>query len=334
MSPHLWGFPAERMHGRTSRYSKDMSAIQPLLPDDLEPTFRGVMDDRHVPLAFYRWEHPQPRGRIVLAHGYGEHAERYRHTARWLHDLGWSVSAIDQRGFGRSGGIRGDAQGIRNFVEDLQDFLRHERHYDTQKTAPEATFAPPRATHPQILLGHSFGGLVALLTLLWYPDTMEGLVLSAPAIHVRKMPWPLRVLQACLYRIAPHRPLHLPGDKCQVCSDPVLVQRYWADPLCHCYATAAFAQALKEGSKSLMGLGAELERPILLLDAGEDTVVDPSAADDFWATAPEALLERHHLSGFYHEIFHDLRRFEAQEIVVEWLARCFGAPQSAPSMAV
>ena len=304
---------------------------QPLaiLPDDLEPTFRGVLA-QHGPVAqaYSRWDHPNPRGRVVIVHGYGEHGERYRHTAHWLHRQGWSVSALDQRGFGRSGGVRGDAHGIRPFAEDLAFFLRQERQHDAQLAGAQPLLSsgvpvPPAPVCPQVLLGHSFGGLVALLTLLWHPDTLDGLLLSSPALKLVELPWHLRALQQLLLWVAPHRPLELPNDKGLVCSDPVFVQRYWADPLCHRFITAAFVAALSEGRDELLNLGAELDRPILLLEAGRDTVVDPDGAEPLWTKVRPGLLERHRLDGCLHELFHDRGRAAVETLAARWLNDVF-----------
>jgi alpha-beta hydrolase superfamily lysophospholipase len=297
-----------------------------VLPEDLEPTFRGFLKGHgETPIAFCRWEHPAPAGRVVISHGYGEHAERYRHVAHWLHGLGWSVSAMDHQGFGRSGGVRGDARSIQAFVEDLALFLRHERHHDADRQGARPRLVdgvpmPPLPVCPQVLLGHSFGGLVALLCLLWHADTLDGLVLSSPVLALRELGPFLRVAQRILGWVAPHRPLDLPNDKNQVCSDPVLVQRYWADPLCHRFITAAFVRALRQGREEVLHLGAELDRPILLLEAGEDTVVDPDGAEPLWGAVRPGLLERHRLPGFRHEVLHDLRRGEAFALVQTWLA--------------
>jgi len=283
--------------------------------DDLEPTARGFMTGAPgAPLAYARWERPAARGRVVLAHGYGEHGGRWAHVARWLNGRGWSVSALDHRGFGRSGGVRGDARGIRGPVEDLTLFLRQERMHDA-------------GAGPQILFGHSFGGLLALLVLLWHPDTLEALILSSPALSLRPLPASLQLLHKLCSWLIPHRPLDLPGDKSQVCSDPAMVRRYLDDPLCHRYVSAAFLEAMLEGRRELMGFGAELDRPILLLEAGQDAVTDPAGSEDLWSAVRPGLLERHHLEGFFHEIFHDLRRDEAERIAGQWLDRQF--PQQA-----
>ena len=296
-----------------------------MIPADLEPTGRGFLTGHGgIPLAWARWEHPAPLGRVVIAHGYGEHGERYRHTAHWLHSLGWSVSAVDHTGFGRSGGIRGDADGIRAFVDDLALFLRQERRHDAARTgAPprlvDGVPMPPLPVCPQVVLGHSFGGLVALLAALWHGDTLDGLILSSPAVAVRSNSHLLLILSRVLRWVLPHHPIQLHGDKHRVCSDPVLVQRYEADPLCHRFATAAFGHALDEARAELLPLGHELDRPMLLLESGADTVVDPDASESLWAGIPPEFLERHRLPGVFHEIFHDRRRAEAQALVEPWL---------------
>ena len=233
---------------------------------------------------------------------------------------------MDHRGFGRSGGIRGDAPDIRAFADDLALFLRHERHHDAERAgaAPrmvDGVPTPPLPACPQVLLGHSFGGLVALLCLLWYPDTLDALALTSPAVQVRAPGFFLGTVQKLLSWIAPHRPIELPNDKSAVCSDPVFVQRYWQDPLCHRQVTAAFAEALRRGREELLNLGGELDRPIILLEAGQDTVVDPDASEAFWATLDPALLERHRLETCRHEILHDLNRTEALALIAPWLGR-------------
>ncbi len=291
----------------------------------MEPTYRGILVGHwDISLAFSRWEHPAPKGRVVIAHGYGEHGERYKHVARWLNGLGWSVSAMDHRGFGRSEGRRGDARGIRPFVEDLAFFLRNERIYDAERTKAKPRVVdsvpmPPPPACPQILLGHSFGGLVGLLALLWHAETMEGLILTSPIVKMRDTGLVLQILQHVLLWVAPHYSVDLPNDKDQVCSDPTMVKAYWDDPLCHRFASAAFAKALKEGRREVLSLGKELDRPILLLEAGNDTVADPDGSDDLWKALRPGLLQRHRLEGFKHEILHDLRRTEAQALIEPWL---------------
>ena len=310
-----------------------------ILPDDLEPTNYGALAGHsETALAFCRWEHPNPVGRVIISHGFGEHGERYRHVAHWLHERNWSVSAMDHRGFGRSGGVRGDADGIHGFVDDLVLFLRHERRYDADRAgAPprlvDGVPLPPLPVCPQVLLGHSFGGLVALLAMLWHADTMEGLILSSPVMKLRDLGLPLRMLQRLLSWVAPHKPLDIPNDKSRVCSDPIFVQRYWADPLCHRFTSAAFLEALTQGREEILHLGHELDRPVLLLESGDDSVVDPDASEELWSKVRPELLERRRMEGLKHEILHDLRRDEAMALIEPWLLRLSEGQSRNPSPA-
>lgn len=300
-----------------------------VLPSDLEPSERGSFQGHgSLKLAFARWDHPEPKGRVVISHGYGEHGERYRHTAKWLHSLGWSVSSMDHAGFGRSEGIRGDATGIRPFVDDFALFLDQERRYDALRAGAnpghaEAAPVPTSPALPQVVLGHSFGGLIAMLACLWRPDAMEGMILSSPAVSLWPLAGLMKFVGSVFFRLAPHRPIDLPGNKNLVCSDPVLVQRYWADPYCHRRVTAAFPAAIQDGRDVLLADGSNLARPILLLQAGIDTVVDPDGAEAIWAAIKPGLLERHRMNAFYHEIFHDIHRAEAQALVAPWLERLY-----------
>jgi len=72
-------------------------------------------------------------------------------------------------------------------------------------------------------------------------------------------------------------------------------------------------------------MGAELDRPILLLEAGEDTVVDPGASESLWTAIRPGLLERYRMDGFRHEIFHDLERRSAEDLTTRWLDQLFPA---------
>ena len=158
-----------------------------------------------------------------------------------------------------------------------------------------------------------------MLACLWHPDALDGLVLSSPAVSLRPRAGLMKLVGSVLVRLAPHLSIDLPGNKNLVCSDPVLVQRYWADPYCHRRVTASFPAAIQEGREELLTFGSELDRPMLLLQAGSDTVVDPDGAEAIWSSIKPGLLERHRLNGFYHEIFHDIHRAEAQALVEPWL---------------
>ena len=99
---------------------------------------------------FYRaWLHPDAQRPVLLImHGLGAHSGWFIDMGNSLNEQGLTVYAIDHRGFGRSGGMRGHAAQAQTPVRDA-----------------EAALAEIRRRHPDApvsLLGHSLGAIFAL----------------------------------------------------------------------------------------------------------------------------------------------------------------------------
>src|SRR5439155_27012452 len=90
-------------------------------------------------------------GTFVVVHGLGRHSGRYQHLAAWFTPLGATVYAMDQRGHGRSGGKRGHAPGLNALLDDIDMVVVRARADDGD---------------PLVLVGHSFGGLLAIAFVL------------------------------------------------------------------------------------------------------------------------------------------------------------------------
>lgn len=69
-------------------------------PNFSEGTF---VDEFGVPIHYYRWEVERPVAVLQIAHGLGEHAQRYDRIARALAGHGIEVWADDHRGHGETG---------------------------------------------------------------------------------------------------------------------------------------------------------------------------------------------------------------------------------------
>ena len=118
----------------------------------------------------YRWSGDgDPRAIVVVAHGMGEHAGRYRRLAEALVDAGYVVYAPDHRGHGRTAGsadAHGDlgASGWDALVGDLGTLV-----------------GVARAEHPGIPLvafGHSMGSFALQQYLLDHSADLDAAVLS------------------------------------------------------------------------------------------------------------------------------------------------------------
>ena len=129
--------------------------------------------DGGVQLHVHRWmpdEGVAPRAVVQIAHGMAEHAGRYARFAEALTGAGLVVVAHDHRGHGKTAngpeqlGDFADSDGFRRVVEDV--------HVVRQWIDRE------HAGLPVILLGHSFGAMVAQAYAAAHGEGLKALALS------------------------------------------------------------------------------------------------------------------------------------------------------------
>src|SRR5262249_29036793 len=108
--------PLPRLAGGRGARAKHAPAEMTVVRD--EGTFRGTGGvGRHWRRAAPA--HDEPRGVVVLVHGYAEHLGRYDAFVAHLVGRGLAVVAVDLRGHGRSGGPRGHCLDFAELVGDV-----------------------------------------------------------------------------------------------------------------------------------------------------------------------------------------------------------------------
>ena len=145
------------------------------------PIVRTYTDAQGIDITFYEWPVAQPKGCVQLVHGLGEHARRYDHLAAALNRAGYSVYADDHRGHGATG-LRMTAEGTTKKQGNLGkggmaavfEGVRQLSHIILGENPEE----------PLVLLGHSWGSMIAQRIFNKYSDEYEGLVLSGSSILI------------------------------------------------------------------------------------------------------------------------------------------------------
>lgn len=117
----------------------------------------------------------QPRGTVVLSPGRTEPIEKYYETIGNLLARGWCVLAHDWRGQGLSARLlpdrlKGHARAVEEFLDDYARLL------DAFET---------RAPKPWIMIGHSMGASLNLLTLEAGESRFGGAILSSPMLRIK-----------------------------------------------------------------------------------------------------------------------------------------------------
>lgn len=235
-------------------------------------------------LATYEWHaHPpyhsgHPRALVVLAHGYGEHANRHARPIGELVAHGYAVTALDHRGHGRSQGPRATCDRFDDFTDDYAALMRR-----TRTRHPDA---------PIYALGYSMGGLIALryaLTEEAHDVQLAGLMVAGVALRpIPSVPGPARplvkALVRCLARVAPNLPVTPPcEDRC----------RPTADDLCYSGPTPArLASELLAAGDDAIARAHNLTCPLLVLHGARDRVTGPKGAAKLHelATSPDKTL--------------------------------------------
>ncbi len=253
-----------------------------------------------------QWEPSDPKAMCLLVHGLGEHSGRYKGLAEQLSSQGFCVWAFDYRGHGRSQGRRGDCSSLDQFVEDL--------HRVVERSERE---------HPNLarfLIGHSLGGLLALMVAVRYPQSIRALAVSSPSLKLAREPsWIKWNLALLLARFFPSVPIPNEIQPEQLCRDAQVVQAYVSDPLVFRTVTARCGVALRQTIQGSMQLAKELRLPCLILQAGSDTVCDPNAGERFSKAATQATVTFRRYDGLYHELFNEPERGRVIQDLIHWM---------------
>ncbi|GIX16343.1 MAG: lysophospholipase [Rhodothalassiaceae bacterium] len=266
------------------------------------------------------------RGLVLGLPGRGQFIERWFETMRALQARGFAVAVLDHRGQGGSsrslpGRQRHHIPDFALMTEDALAALAHAR--DALALAG-----------PALLLGHSMGGLVALLAALRRPEDVSALLLAAPlvglktpllpqpvictiaGVHVRlgrasayawgQGPWrPPEAdpaWHACRMALFTHDDARYRLEAEMIARNPALAVGgvTWGWLAAACRAMADLHRAAEMGG---------LSRPALFVLAGGERVVDNAAARRLARRLPAA--EVVEIAGARHEILQEAAPFRA-----------------------
>jgi len=246
---------------------------------------------------YYRWWRPDTpaRGNVVVSHGFAEHSGRYGHVASALTDAGLGVWAPDHRGHGQSEGPRADIESVGAAVDDLRLFVETVRGH-----APDG---------PLFLVGHSMGGLIAAAFAERHQETLTGLALSGPLLHVA----PEVVALAELEEIPDL------GLADAISSDPAVVQAYKDDPLVYLGPPPrGFLRSAGQVTEVRARLG-QITLPLLIMHGSADLLVSPQALRDVVAGVASDDLTARLWPDMWHEIFNEPQQARVLAFLVDWI---------------
>jgi alpha-beta hydrolase superfamily lysophospholipase len=247
-----------------------------------------------------------PKVVIGLLHGYADYAERYAHVAEAWSQQGIATVAIDMRGHGRAEGRRGYCDRFDEFLDDAAELT-----HLVEERFPGV---------PAVLMGHSFGGLVASSVAIARPSPWRALVLSGPFFGVALQVPRIKILAGRLAsRLVPTfaQPAGIRGS--DLTHDAVRAKAYDEDPLVFKGVTARWFTEASAAQDRAIQRAPSLSMPVYVVMGGADPVASVSRAKAFFDAVGSKDKTWNELPGLFHEVLNELSWREIADGIATWV---------------
>ncbi len=278
----------------------------------------------------------KPSNALIIVNGRIESYLKYQDLANEFYRQGLSVYMYDHRGQGLSGrqlsnSQKGHVDSFDDYVDDLELFI------DKVVLKHNNLF----------MMGHSMGGAIACQFLLTKQHVINKLVLSSP-MHGIILPAPKLVIKwltklfIAIDNLLHREPSFVIGGHAYInvpFSDNELTQcktRY--DNFRQLYqevpqielgsVTNQWLQQALIATDTILKNAEQFEVATLLLQAGDESIVDNKAQDRFAKSLPPSLIDKIFVSGARHEILFE--RDEYRQPALDAIFEFFDVPTSTP----
>lgn len=301
------------MDNHSREFSSEQSLDNPELMLFWSKVEQGTLKSTDgLDLAYARIKHPDNRRAIVISSGRVESYLKYQELMFDCYQQGFSVYAIDHRGQGLSSRLtlnshQGHVERFNDYVIDFACFIKNV----IQKELHNELF----------LVGHSMGGAIGTHYIAQFPKTFKAAVFSAPMYGI-KLPLPTGAIRLLAKKISKVSKLKgndkvsanyvVGGKDYQAISfkknllthSKLRYQSYRnlyeAEPQCQLGSpTNHWLYEAIDAAKLSIGLAKNSQTPILILQAGKDSIVCNNAQNV--ALGPNSSIIR--LEQAFHEMF-------------------------------
>ena len=295
---------------KEENYAERMRAeAEPYVAERRESgTFERV---KGQPIYYEHFRPEKPKAVIVISHGYTESVRKYTESIYYMLQEGYEVWGYDQRGHGKS--FRHNENPYVVHIERFSDFV------EDLRFLTESLVRPAAGKLPVYLYCHSMGGCIGALLIEQYPGLFEKAILSSPMLGLSfgKIPVPVVYLGASIMGIgdrkkeptSPVSSFEMKPDFANSCDSSECRYLYYHEQRTADLKLQTCAPSIQWGKEAAKACRratsgketAKVRVPVLLFQAGNDTVVKNSAQDLFAARVASCELVR--IEGMKHELY-------------------------------
>ncbi|WP_066292067.1 alpha/beta hydrolase [Bacillus sp. FJAT-29937] len=255
----------------------------------------------------WKWEaEGEAKGVIVMVHGAMEHHRRYGWLIEMWRLSGFHVIMGDLPGQGMTTrSRRGHIDSFDEYLHEVKDWIQAAYQLDL----------------PVFLLGHSMGGLISIRLLQEERLKLAGVILSSPCLGLAKKPNKfLNILSYVLNQIVPSLRMNS-GITVDMATRNKDVRD--ADANDTLYVTKVSVRWYRELVHSIKLSFENLDKtqdvPLLVMQGGEDLIVNKKTVSDWFNKAPFSEKRFKEWPKCYHEIFNEPEREEVFEYAKDFV---------------
>ena len=274
----------------------------------------GQFDGRENKQLFYqKWlpESNDIKAYIIALHGWGAHSDRMEISAEYFVENGYGIYSFDLRGHWRNSyNSPGHIDSMDHLQKDVVLFMDLVR----QKANDRKIF----------LMGQDFGGLISLMFAIEHPG-LSGVIVTSPLLRWNdEMTFTKKIAKKIsrpLSKLSPSKTIPLEINQNYLTSDLKILRKYISDKNKTKNISLITAVEIDRSMKWVLGNARKLTCPILILQAGNDNVVDSDVVRQFYDQL-ESQDKRFKLyEGFLHELLNEKGRAEVYRDIYIWLEK-------------
>ena len=261
-----------------------------------------------ISLNYYKAVPENPKGAIVIVHGFCEFFGKYHEYAFYLYQSGFQIYFPEQRGFGYSGGRLKEWDLV--YIDDYDTYV------SDLKTFMDEVVVPETEGLERILLAHSMGGAVSTLFIEKYPAYFDRVILNSPMLKLKsEPPFLLRKLFAIWVGLTGKAKEPAPGQE-RFSEKPDFENSCCLSPARYDYVfemrlkdehyrtstpTIGWALASFKTHKRIMDGASAIKMPVTVFTAGNDTLIADEGYRLFKERVKHAVFIN--FEGSKHELF-------------------------------